>query len=310
MKTTTTIVRIMVCLAAVFSLVPKATACDACGCSMSGNYSGIYPQFHKNIIGFAYRYQAFRHPSTELNLNGSSVVKRDRFHSYELTGRFFLSPRVQLLAAVPYAVHTREESERTTQISGVGDMAFTTNLTIVNTGDSLGRRFRHTLLGGVGLSLPTGKYQQRDETRTMLPAQFQIGTGAYRFSLRGNYTVRYQGAGINAEASYTFNGKNERAYAFGNQYGGAANAFYWFKASGVSILPSVGFAYEFYQRDAAFDAPKLQTGGSLQLLNAGVDVYLNNYYVQLFVQEPLRQQLPDAQPSSRGRLRVGISRVF
>ena len=288
----------------------NALACDVCGCAMAGNYSGIYPQFQKNIIGFRYRFQSFNHPNTDLNLNGTSLVQRDKFQTYELAGRFYLSDRIQLLAAVPYSVHMREESERTTDISGIGDMTVAANYTLINTGDSLKKTFKHTLLVGAGVSLPTGRYQQRDATKAMLPAQFQIGTGAYRFSLRSNYTVRYEGFGVNAEANYTFNGENERFYQFGNQYSASANAFYWFQGNGFSILPSLGISYEHYNQDYEYENVKEQTGGSLQLLNAGIDLYLDKYYVQFFMQQPLAQNLPDAQPSNQGRFSIGVSRVF
>ena len=59
-------------------------------------------------------------------------------------------------------------------------------------------------MGGL-LVVPTGKYQQRDETLAMLPILFQIGKGAYSYGLQNMYTLKINNWGINTDYRYIWN---------------------------------------------------------------------------------------------------------
>jgi len=288
----------------------EAFACDACGCAATGSYSGIYPQFSKNLFGIRYGFTEFTHPNTTLNYNGDSRVYKDYFQRFEAWGRFYPSDKVQLFVFVPYQVHRREEERRATEISGVGDITILANYALVNTGDSLDRKFNHTLLLGGGFTLPTGKYQERDEGQQMLPAQFQIGTGAYSLSTQLNYTIRHKGFGINTELSYTFRDVNERSYRFGESANMAISGFYWITTEKMAILPNVGWSYEEYQHDLEYGQPKAETGGNMQFLNLGVDINYRRLFLRGFIQNPLSQDLPDSQPTSGVRWNASVSYVF
>ena len=288
----------------------NAFSCDACGCAMTGAYNGIYPQFSRNLLGFRYGNTEFTHPNTPLNYNGESRVYKDYFQRFEAWGRFYPSDKVQLFAFVPYQVHRREEENRTTEIRGVGDITILANYALVNTGDSLDRKFNHTLLLGGGFTLPTGKYQERDEGQQMLPAQFQIGTGAYSLSTQLNYTIRHKGFGLNTELSYTFRDVNERSYRFGESANMAISGFYWIKKDGMAILPNLGWSYEEYHPDLEYGQRKAETGGNMQFLNLGVDLNYKRLFLRGFVQNPLSQNLPEAQPRSGLRWNASISYIF
>lgn len=277
---------------------------------MAGAYKGIYPQFSNNMLGLRYSFTQFTHPNTPLNYNGDRRVFNDHFERYEMWGRFYPSDRIQVFVFVPYQVNTREEEEQTTIIKGVGDISLSANYALVNTGDSLERSFRHTLLLGVGLTLPTGKYQERDEGQQMLPAQFQIGTGAYAFSANLNYTVRHKGFGINSQLSYTFRDVNERSYRFGKSGTAAVSAFYWFNSGKMAILPNLGWSYENYAPDLEYGVKKPETGGDMQFVNIGVDVNYKRFFLRGFVQNPIVQNLPQSQPSSGVRWNASLSYVF
>jgi hypothetical protein len=277
---------------------------------MGGNYGGIYPQFTKNIIGFRYGFQRFNHPNTDFNFNGSSKVRYDEFHTYEVWGRFYPHPKVQLFAFVPYKQHIREESERTTVLSGVGDISLMANYTFFNTADSVGGPWKHALLLGGGVKLPTGDYMQRDDRLTTLPAQFQIGTGAYSFIANANYTVRYKQWGLNADYTYRLNGENERTYRFGDQQVATANLFYTYSVPGYALLPNAGLSYEYYAVDKEFGREKDQTGGELFLANVGVDAYFDRFFFRITAQMPLRQKLPEAQPAAKVRYNLGLAYTF
>jgi hypothetical protein len=277
---------------------------------MTGNYNGIYPQFNNNVVGFRYGYSKFTHPYTDENYNGSSRVMNDTYQTMEMWARFYPSPRVQILAFVPYKIHERTETERTTTIQGIGDMTAMANFTVINTGDSTNVKLKQTWLLGGGITLPTGKYQQRDENGTFLPAQLQIGAGAYAFRAMTNYTMRYEALGLNANIEYITRTENERSYQFGDSYSFAISAFYWFKMGNTSVLPNLGVGYENYAPDYENDVEKESTGGTLNTLSAGVDVNFNRFFFRIFMQSPFNQDLPPAQPASGNRYSGSIGFVF
>jgi len=288
----------------------SSKACDACGCAMTGNYGGIYPQFTKNIFGVRYSNRSFDHPNTDFNFNGSSRVLRDEFNSMEVWGRFYPHPRIQVFAFVPFRSHTREETERTTTISGIGDLTLSANYTIFNTADSADAKISHALLIGGGIQLPTGKYIQKDELKITLPAQFQVGSGAFAYSLNANYTLRYKKFGLNTDLFAKFNEVNERSYEFGNQYAATGSVFYKMNASGKAFLPNVGLSYEYYAQDTEFDRLKEDTGGDVALVNLGLDVYLDRIFFSASAQIPVIQSLPYSQPAGANRLNLGVAYLF
>jgi len=292
----------------VFSI--ESSACDACGCAMTGNYAGIYPQFTKNILGVRFGNRRFNHPNTELNFNGSSQVLSDEFNTVEIWGRFYPTPKVQVFATVPFRVHTRSEAERTTRLRGVGDISISANYTLFNSADSSKSALKHALLIGGGVFMPTGKFMQRDDRLVSLPAQFQLGTGAFSFSLNANYTLRKRNWGLNIDGQARLSEENERSYEFGNLYAAVASVFYKLEKGTVAILPNVGASFENYERDQEFDRSKEDTGGNVILINAGVDVYLPKFSFNFSAQLPIEQSLPYSQPASSNRINVGIAYTF
>lgn len=285
-------------------------ACDVCGGAAQGGYMGIYPQFAKNVIGIRYSASYFDHPNTELNLNGSSQVSRDDFHTTDLWMRYIINPRFQLLASIPYRKNTRHESERITRISGIGDIQLNGYFVVLNTADSLGRKVKHTLLTGLGVALPTGHYQERDADLSLLPAAFQIGTGAYRFSPQLNYTLRQKALGFNFEASTFLFAENERGYQFGNQLVLGLQSFYWLNKGDISIVPQLGYSLEHFDKDSEFGKERLDTGGSIQFVRVSCDAFYKRLTAQIGAQVPVVSNVGHGIPQAAPRWSVGLGWVF
>lgn len=287
-----------------------AAGCDICGGGAGGNYTGILPQFQKNIAGVRFQYRNFLHPATSENMNGNSRVQEDRFFTQELWMRLYPAPRIQVFVFVPYRVHQRQETQRTTTIQGMGDMYFTANYTLVNTGDSVKKKWKNVLLVGGGIKLPTGRYQQRDETRVMLPASFQTGSGAYAYLFNVLHTLRVRKWGLYSNVQYSIPAVNELQLRNGRQLSASATVFYWKKIKKSALLPNIGVSYENAQKDLEYGVVKAATGGSVTFANAGLDIYLQRLLINTFVQLPLFQQVAYAQPENQLRAGVGISYFF
>lgn len=286
-------------------------SCDICGCAAGTGYLGVLPQFSKNMLGLRFQYSRALHPYGNVNTNDkSSLVLEDRFYQTETWLRYYPAERWQLFVNVPYAVHERIETNRTTTISGIGDIRLNLNYTLVDYGDSITRNWKNLLLVGGGVSLPTGKYQQRDDAQLKLPALFQIGTGTFSYQLNLNHTIRYRTWGLNTWAIYRFRGTNELSYDFGNHASFTSTLFYWGELKGGYYMPNLGVSYENFSQDYQYEAPKENTGGSIIGINAGFDLYLGRFLFNVFTQIPISREIPEAQPAGQGSVGGGISLFF
>ncbi len=286
-------------------------ACDICGCAPGANYLGVLPQFNQNIVGVRFNYSNMLHPNSNFNINDkSSRVLEDRFYTTEAWLRFYPTQRLQVFTFIPYKMHQRLETERNTIIEGVGDIRIHANYTLVDFGDSITSDWKNLLLIGAGITLPTGKYQQRDETKLLLPAAFQTGQGSFNYALSVNHTIRWRTWGVNTSAQYTFRGENELSYNYGNQISAASALFYWGETKSFAYLPNVGLNFNHFEQDYQYDVLKPYTGGSLLQFTAGIDLYVKQYLINTFVQAPIYQAIPSEQPNTQLSFGVGFSMFF
>lgn len=290
--------------------IPAAHACDICGCAARNAIMGVFPQFHSNMIGIRGQYRSSIHPRTALNQNGESQVYEDRFYTQELWLRYYPGKRWQFFGFIPYHLNQRIESIRTTTIHGIGDVYGSMNYTLWNTGEQVDKRWKNTWIAGLGLRLPTGKYQQRDETKLMLPVGLQAGTGAYSFLFQTNYTTRLDKVGLNANVQYWMNTKNELDLKPGNQFTSALSAFYWYQRGSLVLLPYTGATVEIQEQDVEFEQLKAHTGGEAIQGSLGIDLYYKRMLFQALYQSPLWYNKSVSQPREGYRLSVGAALFF
>jgi hypothetical protein len=285
-------------------------SCDVCGCGGAANYFGVIPNFSKNLAGLRFQTQKFSYLDNEFNTNQGSVVEEDIFNRTDLWFRLYPKKRIQTLIFIPYQYHQRIESERTTNINGVGDVNLLIHYTIVNYGDSLTKKHKHTWLLGGGVKLPTGKYQQRDQTKAMLPEMFQIGSGTYGYTVQNIYAYRYKSIGVNTDVQYRYNLENELGFKIGNQFAAGFTFYYWKKFPKYSVLPSIGILIEQIDENEYFGRAKEATGGASSMASIGVDIYKNKFVYQFFGYTIIDQTLNDAMPQNRWRIGCGIAYFF
>lgn len=282
-------------------------ACDACGGGGSSNYLGIIPNFSKNFIGIKYQNQTFTYVENEINTNGSSIVEEDILQKSELWMRFYYQKRWHFFVFIPYHFHQRIESLRTTNINSIGDMRALGFYTLVNQGDSLNKKHQHTWLLGAGVKLPTGKYQQRDQTKAMLPILFQIGTGAYAFSYQNIYTYRYKNWGINSDLQLQWNTQNEIGDRLGNALSGTGQLFYVHKKMNYSLMPYIGGKWESKAKNQYFGNAIRETGGNASLFILGMDFFYQRWMLQGTFNQPIQLQLNDAMPQNNWSFSLGLN---
>ncbi len=264
----------------------QVSACDVCGCSLGGNYFGILPLYNKNFVGLRWsqaKFHSYIAPSQYLSAQQSN----DTYAKVELWGRYYVTKRIQLFAFIPYAYNDMNGTDQVVSASGLGDINIMANYVIMNTGE-IATDFKHTLIAGGGVKLPTGKFNMEDKGK-IINRNFQLGTGSVDFNLNAVYTLRYKRAGINLETGYKINTRNSHDYLFGNQYRASAQLFYWQKLGVFSFLPHGGVNYEQAAMHKDGDIIQVNTGGSAWLGSGGMDIYINRFTIGVNYQKPIQQ---------------------
>lgn len=245
-------------------------ACDICGCSVGGMYVGILPQFQQHFVGLRYQFREF---DTKHFVNNNPVFSTDRFHSVELWGRFYPHRKVQVMAFMPLNIFSKDENNRSIQTVGQGDLQLITNYMVLNTADTAISWWKHNLLVGGGLKLPTGEFNHY-RNDSLLNANLQSGTGSWDFLLNANYTVRYKKVGMNIETNARFTTANVHGYRFGHRLNGALRFFMWTKIKKSSLVPHLGLLVDFAMKDRKKNLIVPETGGIFLSPQAGLDIYI------------------------------------
>ncbi|MCC5916223.1 MAG: hypothetical protein JJU02_02730 [Cryomorphaceae bacterium] len=296
-----------------FISIISTDACDMCSAGAGGSLLGIVPNFSQNLVGVRFQHQSFQHPNTHLNYHGSSRVLTDAMQRSDVWLRFYPTDRIQLLTFVPYQVNRRIETEHEAEVSGIGDISVQALYTIVNTGDSTAKNWKHTLLAGGEIRLPTGTYQQRDPVRFQRYSElFQIGTGAFAFGAQTMYTIRYKNWGWYSDAKFVTNSTNELDYKWGNQFFSGSKIFYWQSFRKVNLLPSFGILLEHMRPDSYIwnSTTFYQNGGQTTWAQFGIDFYSTKWMAQIFAHTPLAYNLPEGMPEAKWRMGFTLGFFF
>ncbi|HWA34259.1 MAG TPA: hypothetical protein VG737_09030 [Cyclobacteriaceae bacterium] len=263
-----------------------ATACDVCGCSLGGNYFGILPLYNKSFVGLRWSQASF-HSYIAPTQNLAAQTSHDTYSKMELWGRYYLTKRIQLFAFIPYVYNDMNGTDQVVFAQGLGDVVLLANYTLFNTGED-NSDFKHSLIAGGGIKLPTGKFSLTDKGK-IINRNFQMGTGSTDFNLNAVYTFRYRKTGVNLETGYKINTRNSSGYLFGNQFRASAQIFFWQKFGPVSILPHAGVNYEQAATHMDGDIIQVNTGGTAWLGSGGLDIYVNRFTVGVNYQKPFAQ---------------------
>lgn len=195
------------------------------------------------------------------------------------------SDRLTLMFMVPYTVlemdHvTRMGGRFTTKSEGVGDLKLTGLYKLYAQG-------AHHLHANLGLSLPTGSIDERDQTpggRVRLPYPMQLGSGTWDLLPGITYAGLGDGWSWGGQAQATIRpGRNNNGYALGNRIratGWAARR--WSESVSTSLRVDGQSWGNVRGRDADLDPtlvptadPALRGGSRLDVL-AGLNVYVRS----------------------------------
>lgn len=287
-----------------------AAACDVCGCSIGGNYFGILPQFNRHFVGMRWSEQTFRTAHNRSAAEAGQFHSSEQFRTIDVLGRFYPLRRLQMLVLAPYHDFRRTENGILSHTQGIGDVSVLGNYILLNTGDSLGRKWQHTLTLGGGVKLPTGQHRLRSPEGRLLHANLQPGSGSTDFIVSATYTLRREAWGLASDVMGRINTTNRYDYHFGNRISGSVKAFYWKSMRKISLLPNAGIFADQSAPNSDGDEEAEATGGTLVLGTFGLDVYAGKFSAGFTFQQPLHQHLGGGAIQAGARWMATLNYLF
>lgn len=291
---------------AALTITYSAWACDMCGCSAGGSYFGILPMYQKHFVGLRWQNRAFE---THHSIT-SPLISKEQFQTIDLWGRFYPTRRWQIFAFLPYNQFQKTEDGVTEQFKGFGDASVIAQYALVNTGDSVFHKFRHTLMLGGGVKIPTGKSNLKSNNGELANPNLQLGTGSWDFIASMNYTLRYQKHGIFTDVTSRLNTTNTEGYRFGNRFSSTVKYFYWFDLAEGVIMPSVGVYGDYSQKDKEDGKRQNVNSGFAGFGSLGLDFYYKKLAISTLYQVPISQNLGEGLVKAENRLSVNLSFLF
>lgn len=287
-------------------------ACDG-GCPVMGSFfNGFLPQYQRHFMGMNWRYSSFYASNAH---DGHSTSPSSEFYqSLELTGRFYLHPRVQVMAFVPVNFHTMKNAESKTQLIGLGDITLMGSYDIWNTelSDTGQRVSNHSLIIGGGIKVPTGAFQKQDASGILYTPSFQLGTGSVDFLVNTRYTFRHRKIGWNTNWTYKMNLPNANGYRLGNQLMG--NLFFFTildnHHAGWGFVPRAGVQFEHSSNNQNNGFLRTFSGGSQVLTSAGLDFFYKRIQVGFSYEQPIYQDIAQGHIENKSRFNATFNYLF
>lgn len=256
----------------------------AASCELHGYYLGINPNYNQHSLSLRYRYASFSsiiagthiHPNGQLHTHDQPSA----YNTYELWGRFYPHPKVQLLISAPYHHNTSFPIKK----GSIGDVTTIAQYQILHTRSDSAVLMHRVFFGG-GIKAPTGKYKP-DEIYSNL----QTGTGSLDFLITTSYIGKYKKFGISADGAYKVTTANNYDYQFAKRLNLNTNVFYQYNKGDVTLIPSTGFFYELAGYDTYKNVTLGNTGTEVIFNGIGVDFYYRQLSLNIAWQVPLYEQ--------------------
>ena len=304
-------------------LCSNVFACDICGC-----YMGITPYYNRNSISLLYRYRSFtgyegqshslfpnggkffipaRNQSAPITGHAGNPEDYELYRSLEVRGKYFINPRLELNAILPYVSNSERYNGYTSTIGGVGDINVYAGYHIFQ---KLEDNFKQQLIGGIGIKVPTGKNDLKNDAGIRYGSLTQAGTGSTDGWIYLNYMVGLGKFGASLNTAYKVNGKNNREEGIANSTTSFLNIFYK-QAIGkdIQVMPSAQFFYE-YSGGEKYKGVKTGEHVMNNLMGGiGADIFYKNIALNLGIQKNIWEAETD-HPMSAGKAYIGMSYNF
>ena len=209
----------------------------------------------------------------------------------EIQFRTQLHERIQLLGSVPFQSAFQKRDFGSDFISGFGDPHIISNFILVQDRDSNGVN-KNFLSLGIGVKAPLGKtIENSNGLKNLYP-----GTGSWDYLLLSNYThqiAKYWG--WQTEMSYSFKGKDQFGFQYGNSFQFSSQVFRNFKISSYRLIAAAGITFEHHASSRVNGSETIgKTNDGIVLSSrASINLLTYRWLWSVNIQNPLYQNLND-----------------
>lgn len=300
-------------LIALSGIINSIQACSVCGCSASNQYLGILPQSKNSFVGLQYQYREFDSKHAPSVNEGAENTSRDFYHTTQLWGRFNIAKkRIQIFAFVPFVFNERTENSVYSKNSGLGDITILSNYRLLSTKNTTAK-FKHNMLIGGGVKLPTGKYDSDAIKHGEGLPNMQPGTASFDFIANSNYTIQTKKNGVNTELSYTLTTVNKNEYKFGNRISTGITLFRIMRLNNNNFIPQLGIRYDINSLDYSnyyWSVKNKYSGGQVLYSTAGLQYFYRNIGGQVRLSLPISQNYSDGMVYNKYKAEAGMYFLF
>lgn len=276
--------------------------CDACGCSASGGSMGFSSMLNSNFVGLRYFKQSY---TSRDGIFANSPWIDENFNTVQIWTKIPITEKIQVSALIPYHFHDRELSTGTENIRGIGDVSIMATYSIYQTQKD-STAFTHNLQLGGGIKIPTGKFDEANNTGSVNQS-FQLGTGSLDYLLLTEYVIKKKNLGLNLMLNYNLKTENSKNYRFGNQFNYGSTLFYLLDLKSVIVVPQIGLAGEKYDSNKHYGEKLPDTSGDVLFGKFGFEAGKNKFSVGVNAMLPINQNLSSGNMEANYRWSVNLN---
>ncbi len=290
---------------------PLSPLCDLCGCSTGSGSFGFGTLGNSNFVGLRYINQNFE---SRDGIFINSPKSKEVFNTYQLWAQIPVNNSINITVNLPYQNLTRKRVNANTEtLRGLGDASaigwykvnFYKKESDALTFNTERQPSGHVLQFGLGVKLPTGKFEEA--LADNVNPGFQVGTGSVDgvFSLGYNYgTNKF---GLNTLMTYYVKGENRNDYQFGNQFSYSANFFTAISKANYNIMPFVGISGDMYNKIRQFGETIADTDGNIINTTVGSELAIEKFIFGLNYTLPLSQNIFGGNVTSKNRFSLYVN---
>ena len=296
-----------------YDFSPDGVLCDLCGCSTSSGSFGFGTLSNANFVGVRYIYQNFE---SRNGIFENSPKSEETFNTYQVWAQIPINNSFYVTANLPYQDLTREFQGSYDNLNGIGDISaigwYKLQFYKKKQADSSIVNFNlpkqpsgHSLQFGLGVKLPTGKFEEA--LADNVNPGFQVGTGSFDgvFSLGYNYGG--DKIGINTLVSYYLKGENKNDYQFGNQFSYSMNLFTVFSTDKMNIMPFAGISGDVYDSITQYGETLADTDGNILNASLGSELAIEKFIFGASYTLPIQQSLFGDNVESKQRFSLYVN---
>lgn len=257
--------------------------CDVCSSTTSGGSFGLGTLNNASFVGVRYVFSSFE---SKDGIFANSPTTKENFNTYQLWARVPISESFYMSAILPYQDLNRKFDDRSETVKGFGDATIMGwyKLKLFKKVDktkdeyvTIKEKSNHSLEFGLGLKLPTGKFEELLTDR--VNPGFQVGTGSTDFIFGISHIYNMNNFGLNNSLTYYLKTENKNDYRFGNQFSYGSNLFYSFTNEKFNLMPFIGLSGNVYQNIEQFDETIPDTDGTVFNGTFGTEISTKNFII-------------------------------